>query len=134
VICGAIVIVGALYFVTRLADPVSSRSPLELAARIRAAHLGCEETRVVRSSGSFFGAAHDEVDCGSGASRIVLARFSNGHNANSSARKYFCSLPARSSVSRVYVLGSHWIVYPTASSSAPPISRVLHGSVRQGCG
>jgi hypothetical protein len=135
VLFGALVIAVGLWGVTRLADPVPGPAPLQLAPRIRAAHLGCTVPFVVRNRGDLsLDNSRDEVDCGSGTSEIVIVRFDSQRHAVASTGSYLCNPPSPARANHSYVLGSHWIVYAVSASSTAALGVAVDGRVRRACG
>jgi hypothetical protein len=133
-LCGAIVVIGGMWLVTRLADPVARHrpAPLELAHLIRVADLGCDDWhRVDDPDDLTFAKAIDEVDCGSGAGAIVIARFENRNRADAAMRALLCR--AAPADNHTYVLGPHWVIHSASDPATRAIATELGGTLRRAC-
>ena len=77
--------------------------------------------------------SNGEVDCGSGTSEIVIARFDTAHQAVTSVTMHVCDPPSAALPNHTFVLGTYWAVYAATAAATRPIAVALGGHVRRAC-
>ncbi len=108
--------------------------PAQLARQISLAKLGCENYSFgEKRDARIFPESKDESGCRVGDSPIVIASFTDLRTTDASIRRLLCSPSSSPNANRGYLIGDHWIIYPTTAAVLESIKAAVGGRIEHAC-